>query len=142
MNFQRVGAISNEDGEVLVDDAFVDRNRFYDRIAVFASESAGPFPARAGDDLVVEFTHPGATEVFIAVDDDRRPLPTSFNPETGEARANARPRPRRRPAPRDRHRCSRLGAAVSRGDHLHDNRAQRWREVGDHVRHFTTSNRK
>jgi hypothetical protein len=37
---------------------------------------------------VVEFTHPeGATEVFIAVDDDRRPLPTSFDRETGEARA-------------------------------------------------------
>jgi hypothetical protein len=54
---------------------------------MFASESADPFPARAGDDLVVEFTHPGATEVFIAVDDDRRPLPTSSNPETGEARA-------------------------------------------------------
>jgi hypothetical protein len=51
-----------------------------------------------------------------------RPLPTSFNPETGEARATLERDLRRRPAPRDRHRCSRLRAAPSRSDHLHDHR--------------------
>jgi parallel beta-helix repeat protein len=47
-----------------------------------------PPPPHSGDDLVVEFTDPGgAVDAFIAVDDDRRPLPTRFARESGEARA-------------------------------------------------------
>ncbi|MDQ3964661.1 MAG: hypothetical protein M3277_12245 [Actinomycetota bacterium] len=77
-----------QEGETRVDDPVVGRDRYYDRVAVFASASAGPFPARAGDELIVEFASPGrATEVLIAVDEDRRPLPTRFDAERGEARA-------------------------------------------------------
>lgn len=58
----------------LVDDPFVGRDRYYDRMAVFSSASLGPHPYRAGDELVVEFAEPaGAIDVFISVDDDRRP---------------------------------------------------------------------
>ncbi len=73
---------------VLVDDPFVGRDRYYDRMATFASASLGPQPYRAGDELVVEFSQPaGAVEVYISVDDDRQPLPTEFEAATGRATA-------------------------------------------------------
>jgi len=76
------------DGGALVNDPIIDRARYYERVAVFASASAGPFEFRAGDELIVEFAQPeGATGAVIAVDDDRRPLPTIFDPATGEATA-------------------------------------------------------
>ncbi|MGH2755868.1 MAG: hypothetical protein ACRDLB_15740 [Actinomycetota bacterium] len=74
--------------ETLVDDPFIGRGRFYDRIATFASVSAGPLSFQAGDELIVEFAQPdGATDVVISIDDDERPLPTTFDPTTGAARA-------------------------------------------------------
>lgn len=76
------------DDKTLVDDPIIDRDRYYDRVAVFASVSAGPLSFRAGDELTVEFASPeGATAVRIALDDDRQPLPTEFDPETGRATA-------------------------------------------------------
>ncbi len=75
-------------GETLVDDPIVDRDRYYDRMAVFAAVSAGPFSFHAGDELIVEFSRPaGAMEVFVAVD-GRRPLPTEFDPDSGRAAAS------------------------------------------------------
>lgn len=74
--------------ETLVDDPFVGRGRYYDRVAVFASASAGPFSFRAGDKLTVEFEQPqGATNAYISVDDDERPLPTEFDDARGVATA-------------------------------------------------------
>lgn len=70
----------------LIDDAIVDRTRYWDRQAVFASASAGPQAFRSGDKLTVEFARPeAATASFIALDADRQPLPTQFDPETGQA---------------------------------------------------------
>jgi hypothetical protein len=38
--------------------------------------------------LIVEFSQPdGATAVLVSVDDDRQPLPTEFDPATGQAAA-------------------------------------------------------
>ena len=49
---------------------------------------ARTFSFHAGEELIVEFSWPEvATDVVIAVDDDRRPLPTEFDPETGRATA-------------------------------------------------------
>ncbi len=72
--------------EALVDDTIVDRTRYWDRQAVFASESAGAQSFDSGDELVVEFAEPaGATAAWIAIDDDRQPLPTEFDPDSGRA---------------------------------------------------------
>jgi hypothetical protein len=72
--------------EVLIDEVFEDR--YADRVAVFASESAGPFRFPKGEELIVTFAHPeGAVDVFISVDGDTAPLRTTFNPSSGEARA-------------------------------------------------------
>ncbi len=72
--------------ETLVDHVFI--SPYYDRVAVFASVSAGQLSFRAGDELTVEFSAPeGATAVLIAVDDDRQPLPAQFDAETGRATA-------------------------------------------------------
>lgn len=72
-----------------VDDPIIDRARYYDRNAVFASASLGPQPYRAGDEFIVEFAQPaGATGVYISLDDDRRPLDTKFDPSTGRATAS------------------------------------------------------
>lgn len=76
------------DDVVLVDDPIIDRARYGDRTAVFASESAGPFEFHAGDELVVEFSRPeGIVEVYIGIDDAEDPLPTRFDPRTGVAAA-------------------------------------------------------
>ena len=73
-------------GDALIDEVFDDR--YSDRVAVFASVSAGPFSFRDGDELTVEFADPtGAAEVYISVDDDNVPLPTRFDAGTGVARA-------------------------------------------------------
>lgn len=75
-------------GQTLVDDPIVDRSRYYDRQAVFASASLGPQQYHAGDELSVEFTRPeGATAVLIAMDDNERPLPTRFDRQSGQATA-------------------------------------------------------
>jgi hypothetical protein len=72
--------------EVLIDEVF--DVRYMEMLAVFASESAGPFSFHKGDELIVEFLQPqGAAEVYISVDDDRTPLPTEFDPNTGTATA-------------------------------------------------------
>jgi hypothetical protein len=74
------------DGETLVNDPFIGRDRYYDRVAIFASVSAGPFSFHAGDELIVEFgDSEDATDVFIAVDEDDRPLPSSFDLASGRA---------------------------------------------------------
>lgn len=74
------------DDETLVDHAFI--SPYYDRVAAFASVSAGPLSFRAGDELAVTFATPeGAAQVLIAVDDDREPLPTEFDPAAGRATA-------------------------------------------------------
>lgn len=74
--------------EVLVDDGIVDRARYYDRVAVFASASLGPQRYRSGDELIVEFARPkGAADVVIAVDDERRAMETEFDPAAGRAAA-------------------------------------------------------
>jgi hypothetical protein len=75
-------------GETLVDEVFEDRYSLDERIAVFASESAGPLSFPEGDELIVEFTSPeGVAEVYISVDDDEVPLSTRFNVRTGVAKA-------------------------------------------------------
>lgn len=75
-------------GETLVDEPIVDRARYYERLAVFATVSAGPLSFHSGDELTVEFADPrGVTDVAISVDDDRQPLPTEFDPESGVAAA-------------------------------------------------------
>lgn len=72
--------------DTLVDDIIIDRTRYWDRQAVFASVSAGPQSFHSGDELIVEFADPrGATAAWIAVDGDRRPLPTEFDAESGLA---------------------------------------------------------
>jgi hypothetical protein len=72
--------------EVLIDEVF--DVRYMEMMAVFASESAGPFSFHEGDELIVEFMRPqGATAVYISVDDDDVPLPTDFDPGTGTATA-------------------------------------------------------
>lgn len=74
------------DGAVLVDHAFL--SPYHDRVAAFASVSAGPLSFRSGDELTVEFAAPeGATTVLITLDDDRQPLPTEFDTATGRATA-------------------------------------------------------
>jgi hypothetical protein len=73
--------------DVWIDERF-DVRYFSEMIAVFASESAGPFTFRRSDELIVESIRPqGAAEVFISVDDDEVPLPTEFDPSTGTATA-------------------------------------------------------
>src|SRR5919106_4889391 len=72
--------------EVLIDEVF--DVRYMEMMAVFASESAGPFSFHKGDELIVEFLQPqGAAEVYISVDDDEVPLPTEFDQDTGTATA-------------------------------------------------------
>jgi hypothetical protein len=74
--------------ETLVDEVFDDRYSLEERIAVFASESAGPLSFPEGKELIVEFTSPeDVAEVYISVDDDEVPLPTRFNDRTGVAKA-------------------------------------------------------
>jgi hypothetical protein len=73
---------------VLVDDPFVGRDAYYDRVAIFASVSSGPFSFHSGDELIVEYTDPeGIKEAWIAIDADKRPLATDFDRARGRVSA-------------------------------------------------------